>query len=67
MKATQSERDEVLAYFAHQSDDDPVVHLEKVHVERVGPNVFDIWDVHCADSLTRIPEIPHSRSPKFPT
>jgi hypothetical protein len=50
MKATQSERDEVFAYFEHQFDDDPVVHLEKVAVERVGPNVFDIWDVHCAES-----------------
>jgi hypothetical protein len=30
--------------------DDPVVHLEKVAVERVGANVHDIWDVHCLDS-----------------
>ncbi len=50
MKATQSERDEVLTYFKHQLDDDPVAHLEKVWVERVGPNVFDIWDVHCENS-----------------
>jgi hypothetical protein len=50
MKTTQSERNEVLAYFADQFDDDPVVHIEKVATERVGPNVFDIWDVHCAGS-----------------
>jgi hypothetical protein len=50
MKTTQSERDEVLAYFAHQSDGDPVVHLEKVATERVGPDIFDIWDVHCTES-----------------
>jgi hypothetical protein len=50
MKTTKSERDEVLAYFEHQFEDDPVAHLEKVAVERVGPNVFDIWDVHCAKS-----------------
>lgn len=50
MKAAKSGRDEVLAYFRHQFDDEPVVHLEKVAVERVGPNVFDIWDVHCAQS-----------------
>jgi ribosomal protein L32 len=50
MKATPSERDEVLAYFEGQADDDPVVHLEKVAVERVGAVVHDIWDVHCRDS-----------------
>ncbi len=50
MKTTQRERDEVTAYFALQFDDDPVVYLEKVATERVGPNVFDIWDVHCAKS-----------------
>jgi hypothetical protein len=50
MKATASERDEVLAYFEAQAGDDPVVHLEKVAVERVGVLVHDIWDVHCQES-----------------
>ena len=50
MKATPSERDAVVAYFEAQTDDDPVVHLEKVAVERVGAVVHDIWDVHCRDS-----------------
>lgn len=50
MKATVHERDTVLAYFEGQVDDDPVVHLEKVAVERVGAVVHDIWDVHCRDS-----------------
>jgi hypothetical protein len=31
-------------------EDDLVVHLEKVAVERVGANVYDIWDVHCENS-----------------
>ena len=47
MKATPSEREAVLSYFADQMGDDPVIHLEKVAVERVGANVHDIWDVHC--------------------
>lgn len=46
MKATPRERDTVVAYFEAQLDDDPVVHLEKVAVERVGSIVHDIWDVH---------------------
>lgn len=50
MKATPSERQEVLAYFGDQMGDDPVVHLEKVAVERVGANVYDVWDVHCENS-----------------
>jgi hypothetical protein len=50
MKATPRERDTVLAYFEAQLDDDPVVHLEKVAVERVGSIVHDIWDVHCRGS-----------------
>src|ERR1035437_9518237 len=50
MKATPGEREEVLAYFDAQMQDDPVVHLEKVAVERVGANVHDIWDVHCERS-----------------
>jgi hypothetical protein len=50
MKATPSERAVVLAYFEDQMGDDPVVHLEKVAVERVGANVHDIWDVHCENS-----------------
>jgi len=47
---TANERQEVLSYFENQMADDPVVHLEKVAVERVGPNVHDIWDVHCQNS-----------------
>jgi hypothetical protein len=50
MKATQIEREEVLAYFEQQLDDDPVVHLEKAATERVGIMVYDIWDVHCENS-----------------
>lgn len=50
MKATPHERDTVLAHFEAQVGDDPVVHLEKVAVERVGAVVHDIWDVHCRDS-----------------
>ena len=50
MKATPSEREVVLAHFEDQMGDDPVVHLEKVAVERVGANVHDIWDVHCENS-----------------
>ena len=50
MKATSHERDTVLAQFEAQVGDDPVVHLEKVAVERVGAVVHDIWDVHCRDS-----------------
>ena len=50
MRATRNERDAILAYFVNQMGDDPVVHLEKVAVERVGANVHDIWDVHCENS-----------------
>jgi hypothetical protein len=50
MRATSAERDAVLEYFDGQMTDDPVVHAEKVAVERVGANVHDIWDVHCRDS-----------------
>jgi hypothetical protein len=50
MKETQSEREAVRRYVAEQSDDDPVTHLEKVAVERIGANVHDIWDVHCEQS-----------------
>src|ERR1035437_9517734 len=50
MKATPSEREEILSFFEGQIGDDPVVHLEKVAVERVGANVHDIWDVHCENS-----------------
>ena len=50
MKATPIEREEVRAYFQAQMEDDPVIHLEKVAVERVGANVHDIWDVHCENS-----------------
>lgn len=50
MKATPHERNTVLAYFEAQLDADPVVHLEKVAVERVGAVVHDIWDIHCRDS-----------------
>lgn len=47
MKASDLEREQVLDYFAAQMADDPVVHLEKVAVERVGSVLHDIWDVHC--------------------
>ena len=50
MKTTPSEREAVLSYFKDQMSDDPIVHLEKVAVERVGANVHDIWDVHCKNS-----------------
>jgi hypothetical protein len=50
MKATPREQKEILAYFEDQIGADPVVHLEKVAVERVGANVHDIGDVHCEDS-----------------
>lgn len=46
MKASDLEREQVLDYFAAQMADDPVVHLEKVAVERVGSVLHDIWDVH---------------------
>ncbi|MBA2554462.1 MAG: hypothetical protein H0V10_12405 [Geodermatophilaceae bacterium] len=50
MKTTAHERDTVLAYLAAQLGDDPVLHLEKVAVERVGAVVHDDWDAHCRDS-----------------
>jgi hypothetical protein len=50
MKATPSEREEVLTYFKSQVAHDPVIHLEKVATERVGANVHDIWDAHCQHS-----------------
>lgn len=50
MKASDVEREQVLDYFAAQMADDPVVHVEKVAVERVGAVLHDIWDVHCKDS-----------------
>lgn len=50
MKASDLEREQVLDYFAAQMADDPVVHLEKVAVERVGSMLHDIWDVHCKGS-----------------
>ena len=50
MKASDLEREQVLDYFAAQMADDPVVHLEKVAVERVGSVLHDIWDVHCSGS-----------------
>ncbi len=50
MKASDLEREQVLDYFAAQLGDDPVVHLEKVAVERVGSVLHDIWDVHCQDT-----------------
>ncbi|NNN13430.1 MAG: hypothetical protein HKL81_06775 [Acidimicrobiaceae bacterium] len=50
MKATPSERSEVLIHFKNQMADDPVVHLEKVAVERAGADVNDIWDVHYKNS-----------------
>ena len=50
MKASDVEREQVLNYFATQMADDPVAHLEKVAVERVGSVQHDIWDVHCSGS-----------------
>lgn len=50
MKTSDLEREQVLDYFDAQVVDDPVVHLEKVAVERVGSVLHDIWDVHCKDS-----------------
>jgi hypothetical protein len=50
MRSSVQEQASVRDYFAHQLEDDPVVHLEKVAVERVGSVVHDIWDVHCRDS-----------------
>ena len=50
MKATPNEREKILAYFGDQVRDDPVIHLEKVAIERVGANAHDIWDVHCQAS-----------------
>lgn len=50
MKATDLEREQVRDYFAAQMADDPVVHLEKVAVERVGSMLHDVWDVHCQAS-----------------
>lgn len=50
MKASGLEREQLLEYFAAQMADDPVVHLEKVAVERVGSVLHDIWDVHCKGS-----------------
>jgi len=50
MKASVQERESIQDYFAWQMPDDPVVHLEKVAVERVGSVLHDIWDVHCTDS-----------------
>ena len=47
MKASDLERQQVRDYFAAQMADDPVLHLEKVAVERVGSVLHDIWDVHC--------------------
>jgi len=50
VRGSDLERQEVLDYFAAQMPDDPVVHLEKVAVERVGSVLHDIWDVHCRGS-----------------
>jgi hypothetical protein len=50
MRTSESERDDVLRYFASELPNDPVVHVEKVASERVGSTVHDIWDVHCKAS-----------------
>ncbi|WP_380164822.1 hypothetical protein [Jannaschia sp. R86511] len=50
MRASNLEREQVLDYFAAQLAEDPVVHLEKAAVERVGSVLHDIWDVHCKGS-----------------
>ena len=50
MKATPNERDTVLAYIEAPGPRRPCGPPgEKVAVERVGPVVHDIWDVHCRD------------------
>jgi hypothetical protein len=50
VKVSDLEREQLRSYIASQVADDPVVHLEKVAVERVGSVLHDIWDVHCQDS-----------------
>jgi len=48
MRTSNSEREEIRAYFEMQEFGEPV-HLEKVATERVGGVEHDIWDVHCTD------------------
>jgi hypothetical protein len=48
IRTSDSERDEIRAYFEWQDFGEPT-HLEKVATERVGGVEHDIWDVHCAD------------------
>ncbi|GLY19941.1 hypothetical protein Kisp01_69550 [Kineosporia sp. NBRC 101677] len=50
MKTSPQERESIRNYFSWQMPDDPVVHLEKVAIERVGSVLHDIWDVHCTSS-----------------
>src|SRR5688500_15992246 len=46
MRSTPEEDDAIRAYFAQEAPDDPIVHLEKAAVERVGSVPHEIWDVH---------------------
>ena len=48
MRSTATEKQSIREYFESVGPKDPIVHLEKVAVERVGSVVYDIWDVHCA-------------------
>jgi hypothetical protein len=48
-RITDIEKNDIRAYAEGQLDE-PVVHLEKVGSELVGPRRHDIWDVHCAKS-----------------
>lgn len=48
MRTSDSEREEIRAYFETQDFGEPM-HLEKVASERAGGVEHDIWDVHCAD------------------
>lgn len=46
MRESEEEREVIRAYFAQEAPDDPVVHVEKAAIERVGSVPHDIWDVH---------------------
>jgi hypothetical protein len=48
MRSTAAEKQRIREYFESVGPKDPIVHLEKVASERVGSEVYDIWDVHCA-------------------
>jgi hypothetical protein len=48
MRTSDSEREDIRAYFEVQQFGNPT-HLEKVSSERVGGIEHDIWDVHCTE------------------